>query len=105
MSSGSSAGLRRAGLAFLAADDLVRVLDALALVGGGRSARIFAAVRPRRCLSTPRTASLVCFASTSAVIPSGSLKTTGCEKPRAKWMSFPFTSALKPTPLISRLRS
>ena len=72
---------------------------------GGRSARILAAVRPSRCLSTARTVSLVCLASTSAVTPSGSLKTTGCEKPSAKWMSLPFTSALKPTPVISRPRS
>jgi hypothetical protein len=47
----------------------------------------------------------VCLGSTSAVIPSGSLNTTGWEKPRTKLISFPLSSALKPTPLISSARS
>ncbi len=64
-----------------------------------------AAVMPTMCLSAPRTVTLVCLGSTSAVMPSGSLKTTGWENPSTKWISLPFPSALKPTPTMSRVRS
>src|SRR6267143_6616802 len=69
---------------------------------GGRTLRICAAVRPTRCLSAPLTVIRFALASYSALTPSGSGNLTGCEKPTARWISLPFSSALYPTPEISR---
>src|SRR5262245_48567817 len=80
---------------------------------GGRSARIFTAVSPSasrfalRSVSpmVGRVSSVRGTLSTSAVTPSGRLNTMGWLKPSAKWICLPFTSARKPTPRMSSLRS
>src|SRR5215468_6785985 len=80
---------------------------------GGRSARIFTAVSPSASRSTllsvspivGRVSSVRATLSTSAVTPSGRLKTMGWLNPSAKWICLPFTSARKPTPRMSSLRS
>src|SRR5579884_666834 len=65
----------------------------LPLYGSGfLSARIFAANSPTICLSMPLI--VMIFFSTVTLNPSGIFTSTGCEKPKLKFMFFPAIEAL-----------
>ena len=71
-------------LRFFAHDALVGVSTPLPLYGsGGRNPRISDATWPTSCLSTPLTITSV-WLGVSALMPSGSLYCTGCEKPSCR---------------------
>src|SRR5690606_24647881 len=71
---------------------------------GGRKPRILAATSPTRCLSAPVTTTSV-WVGVLMVMPSGTLNSTGCEKPSDRFRSLPCIAARYPTPTSSSLRS
>src|SRR4051794_18946690 len=67
---------------------------------GGRSPRSSAATCPTSALSEPSMRTVVGFGAVS-LMPVGARYSIGCEKPSASCSPNGFTSALKPTPVIS----